>query len=518
MLPDFRVRQRDYLLEIARALTQELDMDKLLKRILRLSADLLAGQAGLIVLKDRNQGWHIATSHGIPPTLLNYLHPLLSKVDDEKMTSEEELNEVNRILQTVARRASLGLLSGVGLPLNARDQILGVIFIFRNYAGPFSTNDRNLLQSFADQAAIAVSNAELYSQVDEEGQRMSALLDAVADGIMIMTPGHRIQRVNPAFCRVVGKPENDIEGKLHEEIIQWAKVEHGMTLEQAETGGWPLSSTTSLYVEGDLIRDDSSGLPVGITYAPLFSNDGKLLNLIGSIRDISHFRQAEELKSTFISVISHELKTPVALIKGYVGTLRRDDVDWDSDIVDDSLEVIEEEADRLSELIENLLDASRLEAGVLAINASDLSLPVLAERSAVRFRTQTDKHQFVVDFPEDFPVILADEKRIAQVFYNLISNAIKYSPSGGKITIRGFIRQHSVHVCVVDEGSGIAPGDIPHIFDRFYRAEAAQRKTKGVGLGLYLTRAIIEAHKGSIWVDTCETKGACICFSLPRPT
>jgi signal transduction histidine kinase len=269
-------------------------------------------------------------------------------------------------------------------------------------------------------------------------------------------------------------------------------------------------------VEGDLERKKGLPLPVGITYAPLLSSEGNLVNIIASVRDISRFREAEELKSTFISVISHELKTPVALIKGYVSTLRREDANWDREIVQDSLKVIEEEADRLTELIENLLDASRLQAGALAINLSDVALDALAGRIAERFRTQTSQHEIVVDFPPNFPVILADEERLAQVLSNLISNAIKYSPAGGEILVSGQVRPEQVILCASDQGPGIAAGDIPHIFDRFYRAADASRTTKGAGLGLYLARAVIEAHGGRIWVDPKPGEGARICFSLPR--
>jgi K+-sensing histidine kinase KdpD len=287
-------------------------------------------------------------------------------------------------------------------------------------------------------------------------------------------------------------------------------------LEKAEAGGWPLTPQATLYVEGDIARPDGSTLPVGVTYAPLLNEDGHLVNLIASARDITHFREAEEIKSTFISVVSHELKTPVALIKGYVGTLRREDAEWDREIIEDSLSVIEDEADRLAELIENLLDATRLETGVLAVNATDMLMPALVTRMVERFKTQTDKHDFEVDFPEDFPVILADEDRIEQVLYNLVSNAIKYSPGGGTICIGGEIHPNEVVIIVQDEGQGIAPGDIPHIFDRFYRAEAAARKTQGAGLGLYLARAVVEAHGGSIWADPRYTNGARMCFSIPR--
>jgi signal transduction histidine kinase len=257
-------------------------------------------------------------------------------------------------------------------------------------------------------------------------------------------------------------------------------------------------------------------LPVGITYAPLLSPEGQLINVVATVRDITHFREADEIKRTFISVISHELKTPVALIKGYVGTLRREDATWDRAIVQDSLEVIEDEADRLTELIENLLDATRLQSGTISLNRSDLALAHTTERVVERFRVQSPQHVFKVDFPDDIPVIMGDEDRLEQVLYNLLSNAIKYSPKGGEIRITGQIRVEQIIICVSDQGPGIAPGDIPYIFDRFYRASEASKKTKGAGLGLFLSRAVVEAHGGRIWVDPMPDQGARICFSLPR--
>src|SRR5258708_3345363 len=147
MLPDFRVRQRDYLLEIARLLTQELDLEKLLERILRVSVEMLAGQAGLIALKEA-EGWHVAAAHNIQPAFLNYLIPLLS----EENVRELDVIELNRMLKELTYTASLGLLNGTGLPLAAHRQVIGVIFIFPNYAYLFTPNDRLLPHSFSDQA------------------------------------------------------------------------------------------------------------------------------------------------------------------------------------------------------------------------------------------------------------------------------------------------------------------------------------------------------------------------------
>ena len=510
MLPDFRVRQRDYLLEIARLLTEELDLEKLLARILKIAIEMLAGQAGLIALKE-TEGWRVATAHNIPPAFLSYLTPLLA----EEKVADLDVTELNRMLKELTYTASMGLLNGTGIALAAHGQVIGVIFIFRNYADLFSANDKALLGSFAGQAAVAVHNARLYGQVNIEKQRLDALLDSAADGILILNADLTIERVNDAFERIFGRTHDQLAGTPHAEVIRWARDPIGVPLEEAITDGWPLTPNATLYIEGDLKRPEPPTIPVGITYAPLLNAEGKLRNVTVTVRDITHFRNADEVKSTFISVVSHELRTPVALIKGYASTLRRDDARWDKRTISDSLQVIEEEADRLAKMIDDLLDASRLQAGGLSLNRADVALPALASRVIERFAVQSSKHQLVADFPEKFPVILADETRIEQVLANLVSNSLKYAPQG-EIKISGQARPEQVIVCVSDQGAGIEAKDLPHIFDRFYRSTNAVKQTKGAGLGLYLARAIVEAHGGRIWADSSAGTGAKICFSLPR--
>jgi K+-sensing histidine kinase KdpD len=510
MLPDFRVRQRDYLLEISRALTQELDLEKLLARILRIAIEMLAGQAGLITLKDQ-EGWRVAAAHGIAPAFLSYLSPLLA----EENVRELDVRELNRMLKELTYTASMGLLNGTALPLATHGEVIGVIFIFRNYPDLFTQNDRILLQSFADQAAIAVFNAQLYGQVSYEKQRLDALLDSAADGILILNADLTIERVNDAFERMYGKTHDDLASLPHDEIVRWAGEPQGSTLNEAIANGWPLTPNATLYVEGDLERELQPPLPVGVTYAPLLSAEGKLRNIIVSVRDITHFRTADEIKATFISIVSHELRTPVTLIKGYASTLRRDDARWDKSTISESLAVIEEEADRLSKLVDDLLDASRLQAGGLTLNRADVSLPNLARRVAEKFSAQSKQHHIVADFPERFPIVLADETRVEQVVINLVSNALKYAPKG-EIKISGTVHPEQVVVCVSDQGPGIEAKDLPHIFDRFYRSTNAVKQTKGAGLGLFLARAIVEAHGGRIWADPKPDTGARICFSLPR--
>jgi signal transduction histidine kinase len=149
------------------------------------------------------------------------------------------------------------------------------------------------------------------------------------------------------------------------------------------------------------------------------------------------------------------------------------------------------------------------------LNQADVAVPSLALRVTARFAPQSPKHQLVTDFPQNFPVIIGDETRIEQVISNLVSNSLKYAPKG-EIKISGTARPEQVIICVSDEGAGIEAKDLPHIFDRFYRSTNAVKQTKGAGLGLYLARAIVEAHGGRIWADPKPDSGARICFSLPR--
>src|SRR5512139_3858983 len=193
---------------------------------------MLAGQAGLIALRAEKGGWKVATSLGIPASLARYLDPLLAEIPDNEDPAQFELPEVNRLLQNLTRTVGLGLFTGVGLPLITRDRVIGVIFVFRNYPGIFSSNDRLLLQSFANQAAIAVDNAQLYRQVSQDKQRMDALIDSAADGILILSSGHVITRCNPAFARMLDEPVKNIVGKSHEDVIQLTCHEDMLTLEQ----------------------------------------------------------------------------------------------------------------------------------------------------------------------------------------------------------------------------------------------------------------------------------------------
>ena len=518
MLTDYRVRQRDHLLEISRALTAQLDLDELLEMVLEAAAEMLSGQASLIALRDPDEGhFTIRASYGVPQALVPYFEPLLADIPDFADRSRFRIPGLAEKLGQIVARLGLRLQQVVALPMSIRDDLIGVLYVFRAYGSSFTSNDRRVLASFADQAAIAVYNAQLYERVSQEKRRLDAILEYSADGVLILDSAQRIQVFNRALSRLTGWQAAEALGRHHDKVIRWAHLETNRDLSDAVAGGWPLPSARPLYVEGDLRRKNGGTVSVGTIYAPLFGQDRRLVNIIANVRDITRFREADEIKSTFVSVISHELKTPVALIQGYAETLLRKDAHWDPHTQQESLEVILEESDRLHHLIDNLLDASRLEAGKLPLEKEPLLLDKLAERVAERFRTQTDTHEISAGFPSDFPVVNGDPTRLEQVLNNLISNAIKYSPEGGTIGIAGRYSDDEVVVTVTDCGVGIPFEEQPHIFESFYRGSREyQQQTSGAGLGLYLAKAIVDAHGGEIWVESDPGEGATFSFALPR--
>ncbi len=520
-LPDYPVRQRDFLLEISRAITARLDLGEVLRRVLHASVVMTAGRVGIVALRDDDGLFQIRAYTGLNKEQIPELNVKLRELVTDASSGGFDYDYLNNKLEEMAQMIDDSLRQSVAMPLIFADTPLGLLVVFRSYQAEVTHSDVQILRSFADQAAIAVHNAQLYEHINQDRKRLSAILQHSGDGVMILDSHQEILQVNRAFERMLGLSADDAIGLNQDEVLIWETIE-GDDLRDALEDGWPYNSddkrSETFYVEGDVERHDGIAISLGITYAPLFNSSGHLVTIIGNIRDITNFRKAQEMQNIFISTISHELRTPVALIKGYANTLSRDDATWTEDIIRDSLAVIEDEADRLTELIDDLLTASKIQANRgVQLNLADIRLDKLAKEALERQRTQSNNHDFNYSFPDDFPSIQADAKKIRQVMDNLLTNAIKYAPDGGKITLGGRYNEHSVTLFVQDEGAGIPAPEIDKIFDRFYRVDGSlTSKTKGTGLGLYLVKAIIEAHGGKIDVKSQAGHGSTFYFTLPR--
>jgi PAS domain S-box-containing protein len=501
-------------------MTARLDLPSLLELTLKSAVELLNGNVGLIVLRGQDDALRVRASFGLPAGLVRFFQPLWADLPGmpelRGPLSRWHIPDLQMRLGMVAAAAGLTLSQVVALPLVIEEKLIGAIYIFRKRGGAFSASDRTLLAAFADQAAISVRNAELYQQVSDERRSLSAIIDNSAEGVMILDGSGQVQVFNRALAHMTGWDAQEAIGRSAESVLA-LRDRQGQPLPLPEAPSQRTSAAEArAYVEGEVVRRGGPPMTAGVTATPLYDGDGNLARVILNVVDITRFRQAEELKSTFVSVVSHELKTPVALIKGYAETLRREDADWDRDTMQESLGVIAEEADHLTHLIDSLLEASRIQAGGLRLEPTDVHLARLAERVTDGFRTQTEIHQFELDFDPDFPPVWGDPERLREVLSNLVSNAIKYSPDGGTVWVGGRTDQTGVTVYVADQGIGIPPEEQARIFERFHRVESGlHRSTEGTGLGLYLVKAVIEAHGGRVWVESAPGRGSIFMFTLP---
>lgn len=537
-LSDYRVRQRDYLLSIARAMVSRLNLRAVLRLVLQGSVDMLQGHAGLIALRDNKGDFAFWASYGLPPAMVEAFEPLVEDVPEVADPAEFTIPNMSEKLGEIAEETGLLLRQVVALPMaierealhgfqphmpedrGPRSELLGVIYLFRSQSVQFSADDRRMLASFADYTAIAVNNARLYESAVTERRRLDALLESSADGIMVLDADLTITRINQALVSLTGWRVDQAVGYHYTAVVNWARRGSERTLEDAVREGWPSGENRPLYVKGELARRRGSIVNVDIMYAPLLGRDGRLLNVMGIVRDITRFREADALKATFISVVSHELKTPVAIIRGYAETLQRPEARRNPMLVNELLEEIVEETDRLSNLVDDLLDASRLEAGGLSFREVEaVDLEEIARQVVERYAAQAPDHDLILDFADGFPTIDGDPARLEQVLDNLVSNAIKYSPQGGEVRVEAGFTLVDVTIAVQDNGVGIPLDEQRRIFERFYRVEGPEtRGVSGTGLGLYLVRAIVEAHGGHIGVESRLGEGATFYVTLPRQT
>lgn len=514
---DERLQQRDYLLRISKALTSQLDLKVVLELVIEYAVQIVAGNYGLIALRgEPDERLQVVASFNLPQASWSTFDPLLQVVLEPNVTAQQSARAARVATETLG----LPLRQTVALPLLIGGEINGVIVVFRAAVNvAFTGDDRTLLQAFAEQAAIAVQNARLYERAVREGEQREAVIEGSADGVMILDNRWRITAFNRAMEHLTGWTREEAVGRPCAEVVglQTAGGENLCRI------ACPLQTQRNVahpMAEGWMTTRDGRRRYLQTRYSPTRGVDGAFLGAIANVRDITLQRNESEQQLTFVSVISHELKTPVAIIKGYASTLARPDARWDAETINQGLGVIEEEADRLDDLITNLLDVSRLQAGSLQLVFAPFELPPLVER-VVKGLAATAGEQFTWElrFAPTFPLIYGDEARLRMVLTNLLTNAIKYSPNGGTIRIGGWAEDDRALVYVADQGIGIAPEDQERVFDRFVRVDnLSTRATQGVGLGLFLARAIVDAHGGNLTVESLPGRGARFVMRLPtRP-
>ncbi|MEO7020848.1 MAG: ATP-binding protein [Ktedonobacteraceae bacterium] len=392
---------------------------------------------------------------------------------------------------------------------------LGMLHCVRptDVAAPF-VDDYPLLIA---QLAAGLRAALRAQSLVKEQQRRAAIFEQSAEGILSVDAALRILDFNPAMERLTGWHEHEVLGRFYVEVLR-PKDRQGHDL--GLQGSPILQAFAGQRVvdrEMLIVARDGQQFDVSVTASCIYSTHGEPTIGILSVRDITRERAQEEQRSTFISVISHELQTPIAIIKGYASTLARSDAALNPESLRIRLKAIEEEADRLNKLVGNLLYASRIQAGGLQMEITPLDLARFVERVAERQRVKSPEAAITLDLPAHLPLVMADRERIEEVLQNVLDNAIKYSSDKAEITVACRATGAEVIVSVSDLGMGIALREQEQIFERFHRAgEGTSRGIQGAGLGLYICHAIIEAHGGRIWVESTLHSGSTFSFSLLR--
>lgn len=398
-----------------------------------------------------------------------------------------------------------GFSAFLGVPLTVPDGE-GVLAVYNRAPRIWRQEEIDALAALAAGAASALANAELYQRVTHEKERSEAILANIADGIVAVDRDGHVVLWNAAAERITGVAGVEALGRRPVDVLQ-----RRLEAEGAVTGVDRLVS----------IPRGSEDVWLSLTEAVMRDPAGAVSGRIFAFRDISGERAVEQMKSDFVSAVSHELRTPLTSIYGFAETLLRSDVAFGEEERGTFLGYIASEAERLTRIVDTLLNVARLDSGDLIVTLAPIDVRTLVtevvadvEESAV---ASGNGHRFVIDLPDEPLDAHTDRDKLRQVLSQLVDNAVKYSPEGATVTITGRQAEGAVEFKVADEGVGIPHAEQDRIFRKFYRGEASTREGRlgGTGLGLFIAQGLVSAMGGRISVTSTEGAGACFAFAIP---
>jgi PAS domain S-box-containing protein len=398
----------------------------------------------------------------------------------------------------------LDVRSLVCVPLRSRDRVLGAITLVSSESGRrYDGGDLLLAEELARRATMAIENARLFRQAEERAQA-ARVLATIGDGVFLLDRDERIRLWNNAAERITGMAEADVLGHPAATAIPgWASV--AARIPVADPGDPTRPESVPLEIDGGelWISMSAVGYEEGTVYA---------------FRDLTEERALESMRQDLVATVSHELRTPLAAIYGAALTLRREDVELQEELRTKLLEVVIEEASRLSDIVNDLLLASQLDSGKVRVNIEQCDPLEIAQLEIDTAKVHAPAGiEIVLKSPQWLPAVAADAGQLRQVISNLIDNAVKYSPDGGKVTVALEERDHHVQFAITDAGLGIPAPEQQRIFEKFYRLDPDMtRGIGGTGLGLYICRELVRRVNGRIWVESVRGKGSTFFVEVPQ--
>jgi len=491
-----RLQEFEALSLIGRTVTAVLDLDTVLTTVVEAAVRLTGAEEGSLLLLDAKTG---------------ELYMRASKNFDEEFARTFRLHVQDSLAgQVIATgepvvldeqspqkiKTSYLVHSLLYVPLRVRGKTIGVLGVDNRKAGrTLTTEDLAVMLAMADYAAIAIDNAQLYQASESERVKLETILTQTESGVIVLDPENRVMLINRA-ARLVYRVEGDVAGRSLAEVVEDPRL-----LALARVGG-------------DAPRREELETPDG----RVFSAQRTLIPGVGQaivMHDITHLKDLDRIKSEFVTTVSHDLRSPLTAILGYVELIERA-----GSVNDQQREFIRRvrlSVEHMTRLVADLLDLGRIEAG-LDTSLEVTPITVLARYALDGLRSAAEMKQQKVEtvLSDDLPMVRGDPYRLRQMIANLLVNAIKYTPANGEIVVAAVVEGDQVILRVSDSGPGIPAADQPYIFDKFFRASNVPDDTGGTGLGLSIVKSIVDSHQGRIWVDSQLGRGTTFTVVLPR--
>ena len=529
--PTQHLEELALLYRLSTELSSTLDGDEIERAVLSTVKEGVKGETAALLLPPNSlteQFWKVTVqasdidartaARQMTERLLNGMQAVSDQLDqaEEIRTVVDEMTVAE---QGVAGLYTTELESFLCVPLIVRGETIGMLGVGSVVPQRFDSRQLGLLSTIANQAAVAINNTMLFRQTLLEKQQLETILTNMADGLLTLDARRRVAAINPALEQMLGLEAEEAIGRCPFEASSDSRL---ASLAALCAGLGPAALLDGSYgeagvIEREITLETSTRRTVRVASSLVADAPEQYLGEVMVVHDVTRERELEQMKSDFLANTSHELRTPLHSIKGFVKLLLDGKVP-NPETQREFLGIINEESEHLGSLVDDLLEVSRIVDGHLELTHDQMSIGLVVHKTAQKLTNLAKDRgiEFEIDVPSPLPTIEGDEERLTQVMTNLLHNAIKFSQEKARITVRAKALDSGVLVQVVDQGIGISSEDIPRLFQRFYQVDGSTtRQNPGTGLGLFITRQIIEAHGGRIWVESEPGKGSTFSFTLP---
>ncbi|HEU5434299.1 MAG TPA: ATP-binding protein [Thermomicrobiales bacterium] len=502
--------------EAALAIASEVDLERVLQRIVDLAREVVPARYGALGVAD-DQGLVVQFFvSGVSPDERAQLgeapqgHGLIGAlIRDRKPLLVPDIAADPRSVGVPPHHPMMKTLLGV--PILASSKALGNLYLADRRDGrPFTNQDLEAIEILAAHAASAIDRAQLYRQVEEsrrqaEAQRdhLRVILDNLPAAVIIdARPDGAAELANAAAVELMLGPVAPAGAMpTYGRDFRLLDGEGQVVPEEDRPGRRAMRGDAIRNRQMTLERSDGASIPVLVQAAPLRDGDGSIGGSVVVFQDVTRLREAEQLKDDFLSLVSHEFRTPLTAIQGGARLLAAGSNEISGATRRELLDDVVQESERLTRMLGNMLSLAAIQAGRLEPETEPVLVAAVARQVALEVSGRSPGHRFVVDIPSGLPPAEGDPSLLAQVLRNLYDNAVKYAPNGGDVVTTAQVDHERVRIDVRDQGVGIAPEHVSQVFERF-RRPGADPTVRGMGLGLYLSRLLVEAQGGTVFAGS----------------